>query len=140
MIKVVLDTNLIVSALITPNGRPAQILKFWHEGLFELVVSPQIIEEMRRVLFLERIRRYLSLPDKEIDILLTKFMESKGFIKPQKILKAIKDDPEDDKFIIAALEGGADYIVSGDSHLRDLKMYQGIKIISPADFVKLLGY
>ncbi|MBI1925537.1 PIN domain-containing protein [Candidatus Poribacteria bacterium] len=59
-------------------------------------------------------------------------------VKGELQLQVIKADPDDDKFIIAAVEGGADYIVSGDSHLKELKEYQGIKIVTPAQFVRIL--
>ena len=53
-------------------------------------------------------------------------------------LEVIAEDPDDDQVIIAAVEGSVDYIVSGDRHLRDLGAYQGIRIISPAEFARLL--
>ena len=53
-------------------------------------------------------------------------------------LKVVKEHPVDNKFIIAAIEGEADYVITGDRHLLNLKTYQGIKIITPADFLKIL--
>jgi predicted nucleic acid-binding protein len=54
-------------------------------------------------------------------------------------IDAIPEDPQDNKFITAAIEGEADYIVSGDHHLRDLKNYQGISIVSPSEFLQIIG-
>jgi hypothetical protein len=54
-------------------------------------------------------------------------------------LKVVQDDPDDDKFIVAALEGDADYIVSGDPHLKKLEEYQGIRILSPAESLEIMG-
>jgi len=71
MLKAVLDTNLIISAFITPKGNSARILKAWRDGCFELTISPQIIEEMRRVLFLERIKKQRFLSDKEVNTFLS---------------------------------------------------------------------
>lgn len=139
MIKAVLDTNLIVSAFLTPNGHPARILKAWQDSLFELIISPQIIEEMRRVLFLDKLKKYKLVSDEEINTFLLGLHNVRGFINPHKVLKVIEDDPDDDKFIIAAVEGKAEYIVSGDSHLKKLGSYQGIKIFSPVEFLKILG-
>lgn len=53
-------------------------------------------------------------------------------------IEAVPEDPADDKFIIAAVEGEADYVVSGDRHLRNLESYRGIRIISPSEFVRIL--
>lgn len=54
-------------------------------------------------------------------------------------IDAVPEDPQDNKFITAAIEGEADYIVSGDRHLRDLKNHQGIPIVSPSEFLQIIG-
>ncbi len=139
MLKAVLDTNLIISAVITPTGQVSRILTAWRNGLFELITSPQIIEEMRLVLFSEKIKKNRSLSDRRINDLLTELRKTSGLVKPKIAIKAVKADPDDDKFIEAAMAAKADCIVSGDRHLKDLKSYQGIKILSPAEFMVILG-
>jgi predicted nucleic acid-binding protein len=54
-------------------------------------------------------------------------------------LKEIKEDPEDNKYLSAAVEGKADFIISGDHHLKDLRIYQGIRILDPSTFLKLMA-
>jgi hypothetical protein len=139
MLKAVLDTNLIISAAITPQGQVSQILTAWRNGLFELITSPQIIEEMRWVLFSKKIMKKRSLSRRRINDLLTEIRKTSGLVKPKITIKAVKDDPDDDKFIEVAVTAKADCIVSGDKHLKDLKSYQGIKILSAAEFMVILG-
>ncbi|RLG42902.1 MAG: putative toxin-antitoxin system toxin component, PIN family [Thermoproteota archaeon] len=138
MLKVVLDTNVIVSATLIKNSLPDKILRAWQKGKFQLIVSPEIIEEIRRVLFSEKIKNRGWMTEKEIEEFLF-LLERAALLSPgQFTLKVIKEDPGDDKFIIAAIEQKADYIVSGDKHLLNLKSYQEIKIVSPREFWEIL--
>ena len=139
MLKVVLDTNLIVSASINPKGPPGEILLAWRNNLFELIISPQIIEEMRRVLFSDKIKKYRFLSDKEIEALLSELQQIRGYVEPTITVNVIKEDPPDNRFLEAAIAGKADYIISGNTHLKDLKSYQEIQILPPVDFVKVLA-
>lgn len=138
MLKVVLDTNVIVSATLIKNSLPDKILRAWQKGKFQLIVSPEIIEEIRRVLFSKKIKNRGWMTEKEIEELLF-LLERAALLSPGQLsLKVIKEDPCDDKFIIAAIEQKADYIVSGDKHLLNLKSYQEIKIVSPREFWGIL--
>jgi len=66
-------------------------------------------------------------------------LETAGIKTPAQLkLKVIEIDPADDKFLVAAIEGKADYIVSGDKHLKTLGSYQGVQIVTPVEFVKIL--
>ncbi len=138
MIQAVIDTNLVASATIVSVGHSAQILDAWRTGKFQIVTSPKIIEEMRRALFYERIRKRSFMTEDEVNILLdsleTSSIETKGELQ----LKVVDAHPADDKFIVAAVEGKASYIVSGDPHLKEIGEYKGIKIISPVEFFKIL--
>jgi len=138
MLKVVLDTNVIVSATLIKNSLSDKILRAWQKGEFQLIISPEIIEEIRRVLFSEKIKNRGWMTEKEIEELLF-LLERAALLSPGQLsLKVIKEDPHDDKFIIAAIERKADYIVSGDKHLLNLKSYQKIKIVSPRKFWEIL--
>jgi len=119
MLKVVIDTNVFVSATITEKGKPSQILKAWREKKLEVIISPEILKEIGQIIFKSKIKKISFWTDKE------------------RYQKAIKHAP-DRKFLVAAVEGKADYIVSGDRHLRDLKIYKGIKIASVAEFLQIL--
>ncbi|MBM3239005.1 putative toxin-antitoxin system toxin component, PIN family [Candidatus Poribacteria bacterium] len=139
MVKVVIDTNLVASATIVSVGHSAPILDAWRAGKFQIVTSPQIIEEMKQVLFYKRIRKRSFMTEDEVLILLDSLEHSSIQTKGELQLKVVDADPADDKFIIAAIEGKTSYIVSGDQHLKDIGEYQGIKIISPTEFLKILG-
>lgn len=139
MLRVVLDTNVIVSGTIMDYGAPFQILRKWEEGDFLLIVSEPILREIERVLHYPRIKGKRHLTGKDIKGVL-EVLRRYGLSTPAEIeIEAVPADPADDKFIIAAVEGEVDYIVSGDRHLRNLGSYRGIKIISPSEFVRILG-
>jgi putative PIN family toxin of toxin-antitoxin system len=134
--KIVLDANQFVSAVLVPVGHPAQILSAWRRGDFDLVISPQIIEEVRRVLFYPRLMKKHKMNEAEVDEFLLG-LKTAAIISPGNLeVKIIKDDPTDDKYVACALEIGAEYIVSGDDHLKNLGEYQGVKIISPVQFLR----
>jgi putative PIN family toxin of toxin-antitoxin system len=138
MLRVVLDANVFVSGTIQKTGVPAQILDLWQTGQLTLVTSLSLIQEISRVLRYSHIQEKYRLTESAIEILVLG-LKSQSIITPEKSkLRVIEDDPDDDKLLIAAIEGQAKYIVSGDYHLRNLKTYQGIEIVSPAEFINLL--
>lgn len=138
MINVVLDTNVFISAALIPEGAPAKIIDAWENGRFWLIVSVNIIEELRKVFYYDRIRKRCPKSDAEIDQFIDKVLKS-GIETPGSLaLKVVKKDPTDDKFIIAAIEGHASYIVSGDPHLLELGSYENVKVVSPKEFVEIL--
>ena len=138
MIKAVLDTNVIISSTISTDSHLTKILDFWRERKFDMITTPAILEEIREVLFRPVMKKYRKFSDEETLIFLLKLEKETTLISPTLALKVVDKDPADDKFIIAAIEGLADYIVSGDQHLLELKKYENIKIISPKEFVEIL--
>lgn len=138
MFRVVFDANQFVSAILHPDGLPAKALNAWREGLFELVISPSIISEIRRVLNYPKLYKIHKKSPKEIDLFLEDF-EILAFLVPGKLpLSVVANDPSDDKYLIAALEGGASFLVTGDSDLLHIRDYKGIKIITPRKFLEEL--
>jgi len=139
MLRVVLDTNVIISGTIMDYGAPSQILKSWQKGDFVVVVSQPILQEVDRVFHYPRIKSKRHLTERDIETVLCT-LQTYGLSTPAEMeIKVISEDPEDNKFIVAAVEGDADYIVSGDWHLRNLKSYRGIRIVSPSEFVRILS-
>lgn len=134
--RVVLDANQFVSAVLVPVGRPAQILQAWREGRFELALSPQIIAEVRRVLLYPRLQRKHGWSEAQIDDFLAGITAAATLMPGTLSVQAVPDDPTDDKYVACALEAGARYIVSGDEHLTQLRSYQGIEIVTPAFFIE----
>ncbi len=131
--KVVLDTNIFVSG-IHWSGSSEKILRAWMEGKFELVSSLPIIKEVMRVLMSFKI----TLEADDLSWWESLLLEKSLIVVPTEEVDIIKNDPDDNKFIEAALEAKAEFIVSQDKHLLLVKEYQGIKIIHPEDFLKLL--
>ena len=138
MIRAVLDTNVWISASLSPDGVSGQIFRAWQEGRFEVVVSEDILEEMDQVFRKQKILKRIVWTPEEVTNFLLSLCEGRivtpGHIK----LRVVKDDPTDDKFFVAAVEGQADYIVSGDIHIQKATQHQGIRVLSPAEFLKRL--
>ncbi len=134
--RVVLDANQFVSAVLVPHGRPAQVLQAWREKRFEIVVSVQILAEVRRVLLYPRLKQKHGWSDEQIDDFLISITSAATLTPGILSVQAVPDDPADDKYIACALEGSAQYIISGDDHLTRLERYQGVEIVTPATFIE----
>jgi putative PIN family toxin of toxin-antitoxin system len=135
MNKVVPDTNVLVSALIKKEGKPAQILR--HLDELELVTAEEILAELEEVLHRPHIQRKYQLTDEDIHEYLARLRAASTIVPLHTTVDAVVD-PDDNKFVACALDGGAGYIVSGDPHLLDLQEYQRIRILTPAVFLTLL--
>lgn len=131
--RVVLDTNVFVSG-IHWDGPSGKVLQAWMDGRFTLVISLPIIEELVRVLSGFKVK----MDPEEIVWFETLLKEHSDQVYPVDRIQVVKDDPDDDKFFDAALEGEADYIVSQDRHLLDISEYAGVKVVDPVRFLELL--
>jgi len=136
--RVVLDANVVISALITPQGAMAQVLDFWKQGVYELVLSPAILDEIARVAHYPRIQERYRLDDAEIDEFIRLLGEEATLIQTSFRVQAVVEDPDDDRYVECAVAAGADLIVTGDAHLLKLGDYQGIRMTKPGDFLLLL--
>jgi putative PIN family toxin of toxin-antitoxin system len=139
VLKVVLDTNIFVSSLLTKTGRPAIVIDAWRAGRYILVTSRSIISEIKRVLDSPGIREKYSLGRNEIEKLIL-VLKSDAIVVPglSPVAGAIPEDPTDEMFLAAALDATADLIVSGDRHLLQLGEYRGIPISTVRQFLELL--
>jgi hypothetical protein len=130
-VKVVVDTNVLVSALLF-GGIPAQLIPLWQRGKIKPLASKEIIDEYLRVFTYPKFK----LTEEDVNFLLYhEILPHFEVIDVESGPRIIKRDPEDDKFIRCALAGKAKFIISGDQHLLSLKSCQKIKILSPADFL-----
>ena len=138
-IRVVLDTNVLISAAfrIQPSV-PDQILRALKSQNFIHIVSLEILEEIKEVINRKEITKRTGMNPKERDQFMRDIIDTSYMVSGSIVVHAVSHDPDDDKFIAAALEGNADYIVSGDKHLLSLKEYKGIKILPPRELVKVL--
>jgi len=136
--RVVVDANVFVSAILTVGTPPAKVVDAWLSGRIELVTSPEIIEEIKKVLSYPKIRKRTPFSDEEIAELIELISIRSIKVTGSLELRVIEADPTDDKYLAAAVEGKADYIVTGDSHLKDLGEYEGVKIVSPSEFMRII--
>jgi len=139
MIRAVVDTNLLVSALISPFSYPREIASRWRRGDFVLVTSPQIAAEADRVLHLPRIQGKYRLAESDIQAFVLALIHMGTCVPGRLVLTGVAPDPGDDKIISCAVEGEARFIVTGDKALQQLKQYRGIEIIGADHFVDILG-
>ena len=131
VIPVVVDTNVIVSALLF-GGTPGRLIDLWKEGRIQLFVCKEIIDEIMRVLTYPR----FQLSEKEISYLIyDEILPYSEIVDIPSGPVIISRDPSDDKFIRCAESAGADVIVSGDRHLLSLKEHGYTKILTPARFL-----
>ena len=140
MLRVVLDTNIFVSGLLSKTGLPAKILDAWRAGQYLLITSPPIVAEIRRVLETPRMRKKYFITSGDIEQLII-LLEKDALIVPGRtdVKNAIPDDPSDEMFLACAMDAAADYIVSGDRHLLDISEYKGIPIIPVNEFEEKLA-
>ena len=136
--KVVIDTNVLVSAFLSPRGVPARIFKLLEQEAFELLLSEKILHEYAVALRYERVKKVHKLSDEQIVRLLEDLRTSATIIKPTRSLTVVAVDPDDNKLFECALAGGAQFIVSGDAKVQAVKHYQGIEVFSPALFLVML--
>jgi putative PIN family toxin of toxin-antitoxin system len=134
-VRVVLDTNIIVSRYLTPHGRVARIVDLWEQGALDLLTSEVILREYVRVLNYPRLRPVHRLADAQLVEIEESFREFTELVEPVETPAVVEDDPDDDHFLACADSGGADCLVTGDPHLLKLGSYKGISILSPADFL-----
>lgn len=137
--KVVIDTNVFISRVASSKGAPARIFDKWVNGAFELIASNDIIIEYRTALGYERVRKRHGLTPPQIENVINDLLSAVTLVTPTEAVDSVVDDPDDHKFLECAQAGGAEFIISGDKHLLNLKEYRGIQILSPAAFLLLLG-
>lgn len=136
--KVVLDANLFVSAAIASQGKPAQVLDAWRASRFSLVIREDILGEIREVLFRPHIQKRHQWAQEQIESFLSGLRELATVTPGELEVSAVTDDPDDNMYLACALEGEADYIVSGDQHLLKLGAFEGTQIVTPAQFLEIL--
>ena len=137
--KVVLDANIYVSSMINTKGNPKQIMLAWEQGAFDVVVSRPILHEVGRVIRYPRIVKRHKQDENAIKRFLKLLEDGAMLVVPTESLNVVQEDESDNRYLECAIEGKAQYIVSGDKHLLDVGEYKGINILTPAEFVTLLS-
>jgi uncharacterized protein len=139
VLRAVLDANVYVSALLRPEGPPGQIIeRFLRDVAFEVVLSPAIVDEVLRALAYPKVRSLIrggaspQLWFEDIIVLADLLTDAHQPL-------GVCADPDDDKYIAAAIEGRAAFVVTGDRQLLALIEHDGVRIISPRAFLDVLG-
>ncbi|AUX10579.1 putative toxin-antitoxin system toxin component, PIN family [Halalkaliarchaeum desulfuricum] len=133
--KAVLDTNVLISAVIS-TGTPHEVVVAGFEDEYRIVVSVATLAEFR-----ETLRKYperFHLDEEEVQKEVETIRYFAEFVEPNEEIAAVDDDPDDDKFLEAAVAGNVEYLVSGDRHLLDIDSFRGIDIVTPREFYTVL--
>jgi hypothetical protein len=131
-VRIVLDTNVLISGIFW-SGTPSKILVSWINDKYKVLTTQPILEEYSNVL--SRVSK--GKKDSLVNAW-TLFIVENGIVVNVRKKFKLSEDPDDDKFIDCAVSGSADFIVSGDDHLLNLKSILNVKIIKPNNFFEFL--
>ncbi len=136
VLKAVIDTSVMVSVAFAKEGLAKELRDLIAEEAFTLATSKGIMAELYRVLHYPRIVKQFQPSEEDLDEFVGLILEKALLTKGRYRLNKIKDDPADDMFLACAMESKADFLVSRDSHLRNLKQFHGTKIVDAREFVE----
>lgn len=137
MDRVVLDTNIFISGIAIASSSSGHIINAWRENTFVLVISPQILTEIREVLLRPTIMNFTGLSKDEVNEFIFEIEQRSYVTEGTYEVTKIQTDPDDNDILACALEGYATHIVTGDTKsLLPLKDYHGIRILTPTDYMR----
>ena len=134
--KIVVDTNVFVSSFLSPTGAPRQVIDLWKKGQVTLCLCAETLKE--HLLVLARLGLQGEPEMNELLALIRRGINIR-FVAIEGTLRVVADDPDDDPFVECAVTAGAEYIVSGDRHLKKLGCFGDIRIVAPAEFLRLFA-
>ena len=132
--KVTLDTNILISALGW-NGNPNQVFSRVISGEVDFIISDEQFTELAETLEYPK----FQFTEEQKDRFKSLILEIATFVKPVEKIDAVKNDPDDNIVLEAAVAGKVNYIVTGDPDLLELKEFRGIKIVKAKEFLDLRG-
>jgi putative PIN family toxin of toxin-antitoxin system len=135
-LRAVLDTNIMVSVAFAKQGLSRELRDMIADEAFTLVTSKEIVKELYRVLFYPHIVKRFKPSKNDINEFIAMVLERADITKDLYEVTKIKDDPTDNMFLACAMEGKADFIISRDPHLRNIKHFHGIQIIPVKSFIE----
>jgi putative PIN family toxin of toxin-antitoxin system len=135
--RVVVDTNVLVRALIMPHGTVGPVLLRLRQGDYTLLYAQSLLEELVDVLNRPRIRNKYRLTEEDIETVVSLILLRGEAVLPEQRITACRD-PKDDKFLEVAVAGEADVIVTGDEDLLVLHPFADIPILPPVSFLQML--
>lgn len=131
-LRAVLDTNVIVSGVIY-KGKPRRVLELSLEEKIKAVISPILLAELA-----ETLAKKFSLTSEQVNLTEQEIKDVFEIVYPTETLHIQKDE-DDNRVLEAAVEGNCNYIVTGDKELLNLGIFKGIKILTAAQFLNILG-
>ncbi|MBX3071705.1 MAG: putative toxin-antitoxin system toxin component, PIN family [Thermomicrobiales bacterium] len=137
-VRVVFDTNVIVSGWISPHGPCRTLLTLARNGELDLALSHPVIDEYLRVLSRPRLIALHGVDAKRIRTLLEDIARHSTMVTPATIGPVIAADPTDDVFLACAIGAGAGFVVSGDRHLLELRDFSGTVVLRPHEMLAAL--
>lgn len=139
--RVVLDANVLTSALVNTAGVPGQLVtRLFADEAFEAIVSPMTLDELRRIVTYTRLRPSIHMDDDALAHWIEYFAIVSTVVEDEELpgTPVVKDDPDDDLCLAVATTGRAEYMVSGDRHLLTVGVYGSVTIVTPRQFLQLL--
>ena len=137
MIRAVVDTNILVRAVIKPTGSVGPVLQRLRRREYSLLISHATLDELVEVLYRPRLRTKYELSDRVLRATIRLIVLRGELLQPGRRIVACRD-PRDDKFLEVAVSGRAQVIVSGDEDLLTLHPFERIPIVAPARFLAML--
>jgi putative PIN family toxin of toxin-antitoxin system len=132
-VRLVVDTNILVSALLSSASLPAHLIVLWREGRFDLLTSADQLDELMRVSRYPKIRERLA--PALAGRLINELREIAVVVKDLPVV-TVSPDPYDNFLLATAVAGSADFLVTGDKRdLLPLKLYEGAKIVTVREFL-----
>ena len=135
--RIVIDTNLIVSAFIW-GGTPLILIKEARLTKIEIISSTETFDELKRIIMRPKFINSLAKSNRKPEEIISRYQELVKFIHPATIPTHVVRDPKDIKFLECAVGGQADYIITGDNDLLVLKEYQGIRVVTASEFLTII--
>lgn len=136
--KLVLDTNTVVSGLLWRNA-PRLLMDAAVEGRIELAASTALVDELTRVITRAKFARKLAEQGLTPQALVDRYAKLAKPVTPASIRRTVPKDADDDAVLACALAAQADFIVTGDAHLLNMKRYHGMRIIDAAQALRSLA-
>jgi putative PIN family toxin of toxin-antitoxin system len=134
LIRIVLDTNVLVSAIVF-GGNPRRVIESILEGSVHLTLSREILDELEGVLC----RKKFGISSQVVRKISDELESICDIVMPKHRITVMRSDPYDNMVLECAAEAKTGYIVSGDTHLPDLREFEGIKIVNPARFLEIVA-
>jgi putative PIN family toxin of toxin-antitoxin system len=136
-VKAVADTNVVISGLLW-SGNPGRILEAAALGEITLYTSPALVSELAETLGAAKLQKRIDTAGLTVQELLRRYLDVALLTQPSQVEPVVPNDPDDDHVIAAAIAGGVDIIISGDTHLLRLGQHAGIRVLRPAAAAELI--